>query len=461
MDDSQTPHHLTGRPVAGTEHSWCSVVPGGTGITILLLRLSRPISLFSLPPLSPISSTPTPSSAPGSLEPTQTNTSSSPSLPFATPSSKPYPYLPVPPFLSALDLELNRNPWTDTPEPNQIPVFFTTIYENQPDPGPSLIVLRFHTSVCDRTAAVAILKELMALLAGGGGGGEEGQSRNGENGVNLGIEDLIPKKDSWKPFWARGKDLIGYSLNGLRTHCLSFQDTDSARSSEVVRLVVDQDETNRILSACKERGIKLFSVITAAVLIATVSSKLLENNQAETYSVVTLVDCRKYLEPPLHEHNVGFYHSAIMNTHTVHEGEDCWEVAKRCHNAFTNATNNKKHLTDIGELNFLMCKASENPQLTPASSLRTALISIWEDPVIYESFPAQEQLGVEDYIGCASVHGVGPSIAVFDTIRDGQLDCVFVYPSPLHSRRQMQDLVEHMKKLLVHEGQTETEEPGA
>lgn len=88
----------------------------------------------------------------------------------------------------------------------------------------------------------------MALLAGGGGGGEEGQSRNGENGVNLGIEDLIPKKDSWKPFWARGKDLIGYSLNGLRTHCLSFQDTDSARSSEVVRLVVDQDETNRILS---------------------------------------------------------------------------------------------------------------------------------------------------------------------------------------------------------------------
>ncbi|KAH7685573.1 Alcohol acetyltransferase/N-acetyltransferase protein [Dioscorea alata] len=457
MDDSQTPHHLTGRPVAGTEHSWCSVVPGGTGITVLLLRLSRPIpcSLLATAITDLLNSHPLLRARLTRTNPNEPFFFSIP--PLCDPIIETLSLSPDLPFLSALDLELNRNPWTDTPEPNQIPVFFATIFENQPDPGPSLIVLRFHTSVCDRTAAVAILKELMALLGGGG----EGQSRNGENGVNLGIEDLIPKKDSWKPFWARGKDLIGYSLNGLRTYCLGFQDTGSARSSEVVRLVVDQDETNRILSACKERGIKLFSAITAAGLIATVSSKHLENNQAETYSVVTLVDCRKYLEPPLHEHNVGFYHSAIMNTHTVHEGEDCWEVAKRCHNAFTTATNNKKHLTDIGELNFLMCKASENPQLTPASSLRTALISIWEDPVIYESSPAQEQLGVEDYIGCASVHGVGPSIAVFDTIRDGQLDCVFVYPSPLHSRRQMQDLVEHMKKLLVHESLAETEEPDA
>lgn len=63
-----------------------------------------------------------------------------------------------------------------------------------------------------------------------------------------------------------------------------------------------------------------------------------------------------------------------------------------------------------------------------------------------------QEIGLEDYIGCASVHGVGPSIAVFDTIRGGELDCACVYPSPLHSREQMQVIVDHMKRLLVDGG---------
>lgn len=85
----------------------------------------------------------------------------------------------------------------------------------------------------------------MALL---GKGGEDGQSGNGGNGVNWGIKHLIPKMDLWKLFWAQGKDLIGYSLSGMKTYWLGFQDMGLARSSEVVRLVVGQDETNRILS---------------------------------------------------------------------------------------------------------------------------------------------------------------------------------------------------------------------
>nr|CAD1818098.1 unnamed protein product [Ananas comosus var. bracteatus] len=130
-------------------------------------------------------------------------------------------------------------------------------------------------------------------------------------------------------------------------------------------------------------------------------------------------------------------------------GEGLWEVAIRCHNSYSNAMSNKKHLTDIGDLNFLMCKAIENPQLTPSSSLRTAIISVFEEPVVYETSDLQKALGVEDYVGCASVHGVGPSIAVFDTIRDEQLDCACVYPAPLHSRKQIERVVEHMKRILI------------
>lgn len=144
----------------------------------------------------------------------------------------------------------------------------------------------------------------------------------------------------------------------------------------------------------------------------------------------------------------GFYHSGILNTHTVH-GEDFWEVAIRCHRAYSNAKKNKKHLSDIGELNFLMCKAIENPNLTPSSSLRTALISVFEEPVDYAPMDQLKGIGVEDFLGCASVHGVGASIALFDTIRNGRLDCVCVYPSPLHSRRQVAELVEKMKMILM------------
>jgi hypothetical protein len=48
-----------------------------------------------------------------------------------------------------------------------------------------------------------------------------------------------------------------------------------------------------------------------------------------------------------------------------------------------------------------------------------------------------DALGVDDYVGCSSIHGIGPSLAVFHSIRNGQLHCANVYPSPLHSHSQM------------------------
>lgn len=144
----------------------------------------------------------------------------------------------------------------------------------------------------------------------------------------------------------------------------------------------------------------------------------------------------------------GFYYSAILNTHDVC-GETLWELANRSYTAFANAKNNNKHFSDMSDLNYLMCKAIENPGLTPSSSLRTALISVFEEPVLSDSNEMHQQIGLEDYICNASVHGVGPSIAIFDTIRDGSLSCTCAYPSPLHSMEQMQDLVDHMKRILV------------
>lgn len=115
-----------------------------------------------------------------------------------------------------------------------------------------------------------------------------------------------------------------------------------------------------------------------------------------------------------------------------------------------NAKNKKKHFTDMSDLNFLMCRAIENPGLTPSASLRTSLVSVFEDSMIDHPNKLHEAIGLEDVIGCASVHGVGPSLAIFDTIRDGELDCPCVFPFPLHSREQMEELVVEMKGILLN-----------
>ncbi|CAL9048733.1 unnamed protein product [Musa banksii] len=439
-----------GRRVGGTEHSWCRGVPGGTGVLVLGFFLSRPVprpllesALHRLQTSHPLLR-----SRLNTAGPDQPffSIAHSPSLTVRPLSASDIlQSQPASPshFHALLEHELNENPWS-SPAPSH-PILFATAYDDMPEAGRTVVALRFHSAACDRTSAAAILKELLRLIAGSTKEEEEEE----EEGFHRAMEDLIPKQDAWKPFWARGKDLVGYSLNGLRTSTLPFEDAGSDRRSEVVRLVLGVDDTQKLLNACKVREIKLCGAMSAAALVATNSSKHLEKDRAETYTVVTLIDCRKYLDPVLHDHSIGSYHSAVINTHNVHGGEELWEVAERCHESYSNAVHNKKHLKDITEINFLLCKAIDNPQLTPSSSQRTALISVFEEPVVYDSSELQQELGVEDYIWCASVHGAGPSIAVFDTIRDGRLDCAFVYPSPLHSRKQMQELVEHMKTILT------------
>lgn len=219
----------------------------------------------------------------------------------------------------------------------------------------------------------------------------------------------------------------------------------------------------------------------AAGLIAARSSKNLPQGQWEKYSVATLTDCRSLLDPILTSGHVGesivgiesllivgifmfvfteqndsimiiyagFYHSAIINSHDIQGGENLWELAIRTYTAFANGKKNNKHFSDVADLNFLMCKAIDNPGLTPSAALRTSLISVFEDPVIEQTNHLRRDIGLEDYVGCASIHGIGPSIALFDTIRDGELDCTCVYPSPLHSRKQIEDLISDMKIILL------------
>lgn len=116
------------------------------------------------------------------------------------------------------------------------------------------MVFRLHTSACDRAAAVALLKELLELVGGGRSKVEEIAKGNDEQEVelSLGIEDLIPSGKANKPFWARGVDMLGYSLNSFRLANLNFVDANSARRSQVVRLQMNPDETDGLVAVSDE-----------------------------------------------------------------------------------------------------------------------------------------------------------------------------------------------------------------
>nr|XP_043610696.1 uncharacterized protein LOC122582377 [Erigeron canadensis] len=438
---SSSDHH---RPVGGTEYSWCRAVPGGTGVTVLSLLFTKPPNIQNLQTIIQKLQ----DAHPILKSKIQFNPSTNTFSFFAPSSSPPLQIQSLNSqnsFYQTLEQEINTNPWQKYDPESPCDVFFVTVYNLAGGDGEKYaVVLRLHTAVCDRAAAAFLLRELLDLLFGDGN-----KEIVNENGLGLAIEDCVPAGKASKPFWTRGADMLGYSVNSFRFSNLEFKESGFPKETKFVRLRIGREDTERILNGCKSKGIKLFGLLAAAAFISAHSSKNLPNEKWEKYSLATLIDCRSLLDPVLSDHHVGFYHSAILNSHDVKGGEDLWDLAQRIYTSLETAKNSNKHFTDMADLNFLMCKAIDNPGLTPSSSLRTSLISVFEEPIIQNTNQFHKDIGLLDCIGCASVHGVSPSLAIFDTVRDGELDCACVYPYPTHSREQMQDFVDHMKKILL------------
>ncbi|KAE8692525.1 hypothetical protein F3Y22_tig00110833pilonHSYRG00231 [Hibiscus syriacus] len=448
--------HPNGRAVGGTELNWCREVVSGTGIAVLAIHSSLDPNMHIARLKNALHDLHTSHPILGSrlhYNPTSNTysfvTTPSPSVQINRFSHAATSRIlecdrKISPLHLVLEHELNQNAWTSSATSTKTDVVFASVYA-LPGANGCVLVLCLHAAACDRTTAVSLLRELLTLMAVEEEGRIEITVNKGE--MSLAIEDLVRRGMAKKTIWARGVDMLSYSVSSLRLTNLKFIDAKSQRSMVF-----------RTGPGCKARGIKLCGALAAAGLMATHSSKSRSDHQKKKYGVVTLTDCRSILEPPLLDHHFGFYHTAILNTHTIKGGEKLWELAKKTYTTFTNYKSSGRHLSDMADLNFLMCRAMENPSLTPSSSLRTCLLSVFEDTVVDESNDEQNRVGIEDYMGCASGHGIGSSIAVFDTVRDGRLDCVCVYPSPLHSREQMQELVDKMKCILVDAGNNMVDE---
>ncbi|CAN0879483.1 hypothetical protein LINGRAHAP2_LOCUS13069 [Linum grandiflorum] len=466
-----------GRVLGGTEQSWSRAVPGGTGTAVLAflttkspnsaalqtalhtLQTNHPIlrSRLRNNPSSPAAATIVTADKPF-VAVTEYNLLHTLNILESTENNKFYSS----PLQLILEHELNNNLFSSSDDDIDDMLFATTYALPEEKWA---MVLRLHVAACDRTTAVSLLKELLTLVGPKNQEQEDTTSswmEEGSGGVGLAIEKMIPGGKNKKSMWARGVNMVGYSLGSFRLTNLKFVDAKSPRRSRVVRLQLDRDQSRQLLDGCEKAGIKLCGALAAAGMIAATHSmrkNLKYNGGADStkqrkFGVVTLTDCRSILEPSLSPHHFGFYHSAIMNSHVLKTTpHNLWEVAQKAYAAFKSYKDSHRQFTDMADVNFLMTTALENPSLTPSSALRTSLMSVFEDTVVdnSSSLPGsdRDEIGVVDYMGCASVHGIGPSIAVFDTVREGKLDCVCVYPSPLHSREQMEEFVEKMKSALI------------
>lgn len=107
-------------------------------------------------------------------------------------------------------------------------------------------------AACDRTTAATLLKELLPLTMEEKEGGEGEKKETPSPKLSLPIEDLVPSgKGIKKGMWARGMDMLAYSINSLRLTNLRFEDTRSRRCSQVVRFQLNRNETDGVLAVCE------------------------------------------------------------------------------------------------------------------------------------------------------------------------------------------------------------------
>jgi len=83
----------------------------------------------------------------------------------------------------------------------------------------------------------------------------------------------------------------------------------------------------------------------------------------------------------------------------------------------------------------------KHPNVTPQSSMRTALFSLFVDEVPKMQWQELAQkLNLATVCGpFPSMHGVGPCFAVVDSLIDGSdLSLSLIYPQPVYSRTQIE-----------------------
>eukprot|EP00850_Spirogloea_muscicola_P014244 SM000101S09242 [mRNA] locus=s101:17826:21013:- [translate_table: standard] len=289
----------------------------------------------------------------------------------------------------------------------------------------SLILLRAHGGSLDRQS-VGEEPPLEALVS---------NVKMDDCAVPPSLEDLLPCKLD-KGFFQKGIDAQWqYEIDGLTEEA-------STRSAAV---------TVALLSACEKEGTTVHGAECAALLKAVAAVKGIKENKMETYGMTSVFDVRKYLEPPLPSNSLGMFYSALPAAEKVGESTDIWDLARQISQTAAVAEAKGKHFTEMSVLNMLFSQALKHPALTPDHSLRTSLVAAFTNAPHQATWRKVDQICLNESLGpFASIHGVGPCIALGDTLQAGpDLHLGLVYAAPLYSRKQVKEVASLMRRQLM------------
>eukprot|EP00253_Pinus_taeda_P009517 PITA_09517 len=328
----------------------------------------------------------------------------------------------------------------------------------------SLIILKLHPAATDHLSAVGISSQFMKHLQDFVIAEENGEDLQElidrrmrvelEKRLEMGeevppcVEDAIPPGKASKPFWARGLDVLGYGLSAFRHAILPLENVVDDRKSRIIIADFGESATNKMLRICESKSSDLNGLLIAASLRAVAKFKG-TGSRGEHYASAILLNCRSMLEPVIPDSTSGFYQSAILKTFRATETEPLLKLAKRVTSDLNEAVKNRKHFTDMGDLNMLMVQAIGRPALTPSASMRTALVSNGRDiPCHAADKESTSYLNLRDWVSCSSINGVGPCLALYPEFRHGCLRVSFVYCSPLFSAETVHKLVDDISSML-------------
>eukprot|EP00249_Psilotum_nudum_P014955 c25088_g3_i2 orf=208-1653(-) len=338
---------------------------------------------------------------------------------------------------------------------SSVNLFEIHVYANSSRPG-TVIVLRIHSAAFDRQSSCVVVQDFLAALnALVEGGGPKLLTNPGKDSLLPCMEDLIPKTKSSKGFLQKGMDAVGYAWNSKNYSLLPFNPDVSAvrskhRESDILSYSLGTHGTASLFTACKQEGVSYAEALAAAILQTAANVKELKEKKQDEFFYTSVLNCRRFFDPPLSESILGNYSSGVPHGVKVKDGVSFWDFARQISASNEKDLAKSKYFSELPVLGMLFSQVLKHPNLTPSSSLRSALFTMFMDGPMNAQWKNVEALQLVGTLGpLLSVHFVGPCFGVVESLHQGpELHLSFVYAIPVHTKEQVESFVGSTLELL-------------
>eukprot|EP01018_Ginkgo_biloba_P009226 Gb_29731 [translate_table: standard] len=333
-------------------------------------------------------------------------------------------------------------------------------YKDSTEPR-TIIVIRIHSGACDRPSCFLIVEHFLSALNAivEGRKTEFPDEGPGNNELLSSMEDMIPKGKADKGFFSKGLDAIGYALDSKKYSLLPFNPEFTKMSikagfmSDILTYNLGREGTGALFSACKRENTSHAAALASAYLRTATNIKELKDKKFNQFCFTGVLNCRPYFEPPLPESVLGNYSAGIFQGARVKDDISFWDLARLISSKTEKEISKHKHFSELPVLAMLVGQVIKRPSLTPSSSKRSGLFTMFLGEPSKAQWKNMESLNVAGSLGpLASMHAVGPCFCACESMVEGPELCIsLTFATPVFTRDQMHSFATSALELLFSE----------